>query len=196
MNSPLSPAILVVFCISILVSPALAKIPDPSNSHVDPVIVGNCTGDHIGNGFVVEVREMGNTPLAGVAITVDFTDSNSRPLLEQAANSLLTCPVLVQMSDISGRAVFYPRIVGFDNGTVVQVRGNGVLLRTIQSRSTDLNGDGNMDMIDLLIFSTNFLLAPESEETDFNLDSVTDGGDLVIFATDFLIAVPQAVCPQ
>lgn len=196
MNSPSSRAILVVFCISILISPASAKIPDPTNSHVDPVMVGNCTGNHIENGFVVEVREIGNSPLAGVVITVDFTDSNCKPLLGQPDNSLQTCPVLAQMSDISGRAVFYPRLAGFDNGFVAEVRGNGVLLARIQSRSTDLNGDGNMDPFDLLIFSTNFLLAPESEETDFNQDSVTDGGDLAIFATDFLYATPQAVCPQ
>ena len=191
---------------------AIAGVPDPSNSDVNSgnlIIVGSNTGlalgsagrfgtSAIGDGFRVEVRDIGNNPLQGAHVTLDYTNTGgsnpAKPYTTQIDGSTVACPVIDLLTDVNGVALFTPQAGGFDNNPTIEVRANGVLLALVQGRSSDMNGDGNTDGGDLAFFATNFLLFPAAPESDFNLDTTTDGGDLSIFATDFLLAIAAAIC--
>ena len=205
-------ALLGLAGLAIIATGAMAGVPDPTNSDVnsgDLVIVGSNTGlalgsagrfgtSVVGDGFRVEVRDVGNNPLQGAHVTLDYTNTGgtnpAKPYTTQIDGSTVSCPVVDLLTDVNGVALFTPQAGGFDNNPTIEVRANGVLLALVEGRSADMNGDGINDTGDLSFFATNFLLNDTAPESDFNLDGITDTGELSIFATDFLAAIAGAIC--
>ena len=178
--------------------PSNAAVPDPTKSHADPVLVGNLSGADMGNAFHVNVRDVGNVPKVGVTVSIVFNGSGSRPLQEQEAGTAVTCgsPVSIsRVTDTHGDVFFHARVSGSDDEVIYQVRANGVLLRDITIRSTDLDGNGSTDLGDLNAFRVQYLSDPRGAETDYSQDGVTDLTDFNLFRIEYLKGARGSFCP-
>lgn len=179
------------------------NIPDPTRSHVDPLLVANISGSDMGNVFHVNVRNSSNLPMPGLPVSLIFYGTAARPLLEQEPGSTVTCgspSILSRTSDANGDVFFHARVAGFFDTIVLpsqglQVRANGVLLRTDVVRSTDLSGDGAMDLADLNLFRQQFLANPGPGPADFNQDGVTNLSDFNLFRAEYMTRASGTVCP-
>lgn len=190
---------LLAFAILLFAQPALAAVPDPTKSHADPVLVGNVSGADMGNAFHVNVRDVGNVPKPGVTVSiVFFAGSRSRPFLEQEAGTSVTCgsPASIsRVTDSHGDVTFHAAVAVSDDQGTYQVRANGVLLRGITIRSTDLDGDGDTDLGDLNAFRVQYLVDPRGAETDYNQDGITDLADFQLFRTEYFSGAHNTICP-
>ena len=190
----------IVLCSALLIGSATAvhaSPPDPTRSTYDRILVGNSSGSDMSNGFKVILRDVGNIPLPGHTVSILFAGSGAHPDVQQESGTTSNCTAasLSRISNGDGEVIFHAGIAGFDNGRVVQVRGQGVLLGTIQVRSTDLNADGATDLRDLNAFRERFVSDRGAPETDFNLDGVTNGYDLELLRAEFVRGVRNTVCP-
>ena len=178
-------------------SAASACVPDPTKSTYDHILIGNTSGADMSNGFKVVVRDVGNVPLAGVAVTITFLGSGARADLEQEAGSTTNCSAgsLTRISDGAGEVTFHARIAGHDATRMIQVRANGVLFGSIEARSTDLDGDGTTGLRDLNAFRERFVQGTTASETDLNHDGVTNGYDFALFRAEFVRGASNSVCP-
>jgi hypothetical protein len=77
----------------------------------------------------------------------------------------------------------------------VQVRIDGMLLKIIPVRSTDMDGNGATDLRDVEAFRERFVHETTAPETDFNHDGVTNGYDFAIMHDEFVAGVKGTVCP-
>lgn len=197
---------LLAFAILFLVSAGTASamnIADPTKSHVDPLLVANISGADMGNVFHVNVRDASNLPRPGQTVSLIFYGTAARPLLQQEPGTTVSCgspSILSRTSDANGDVFFHARVAGFFDTIVfpsqgIQVRANGILLRTDIVRSTDLNGDGAMDLADLDLFRQQFLAHPGPGPGDFNQDGVTNLTDLNLFRAEYLTGARGTVCP-
>lgn len=175
--------------------PAHAKVADPSKCSHDPVLVGNTSGTSLG-GYHVTVRDVGNVPLPGCTVTINFATGAARPYDTQEAGTTTDCPngTIARITDGDGSVVFHARIAGYDN-IAVQVRANGVLIGSTLIRSTDIDGNGVTDLGDLSRFRQRFLFDTAASETDFNLDGRTDLSDLDMLRQEYLKNARGTPCP-
>jgi hypothetical protein len=181
-----------------LVTPiAGAAVPDASLSQADPVLVGNSTGMNRGNAYHVSVRDASNAPKVGAVVSIGFLGSGAHPTAQQDPGINVDCPTLVmsRLTDAAGDAVFLARIAGFDDLPSAEVRADGVLIRRITVRSTDLNGDGATNLPDFDLFRRRYLSDPSAPATDFNQDGTTNLADFAIFRAEYLSGVQNTVCP-
>jgi len=190
-------ALILCSVLALGASAAHASPPDPTKSSYDHILVGNSSASDMGNGFKVIVRDVGNIPLAGKTVSILFTGSGAHADVEQEAGTTSSCTAasLSRISNGDGEVVFHAGVAGFDNGHVVQVRGQGVLLGTIQVRSTDIDGNGATDLRDLNAFRERFVMDRAAPETDFNQDGVTNGYDFELLRAEFVRGLRNMVCP-
>ncbi|MGH7725440.1 MAG: hypothetical protein ACREOU_08425 [Candidatus Eiseniibacteriota bacterium] len=186
-----------------------SKVPDPRNSTVEPVLVGNpgghamtSVGDPGTNGapgFLVVLRDINNGNLMNEVIELDFSAANVRLGTTQSPGTTVDCTrrVLSKWTDLQGRAVFTPCFGGATEGPAVLVTGDGVWLAHVPARSTDLDGlDGVTGLSDLGRFSTAFLTEPHSHpEADFDASGSIGLTDFALFAGEFLSAASATYCP-
>jgi hypothetical protein len=180
--------------LALLVTPAEAALPDPAHCIVENVIVGDSNGMQIGNGFRVMVFDAANNPVVNSHVVLAFNGS-ARPYTSQVPPAVASCPNIFGMTDAAGTVVFAPRIGGYDNNPLVEVRADGIFLRIVRSRSTDLTADGVTGAFDFVHFRNNFLNSPSASETDYNEDGITDPFDFNIFRMVFLNDIPGTPCP-
>lgn len=189
----------LILAAAISAHPATAVV-DATRSSKDPILVGNSSGDPMGSGYHVVLRDVGNIPLAGENVILRFAASPVRPYQQQESSPYgtfvdCTALTLTRITNGQGEAVFHPRIAGFENDRTVEVRGNGVLLGRILVRSTDLDANGTTDLRDLNAFRQRFLFDRTAPETDFNLDGVTNAYDLELLRREVLTGATGTVCP-
>lgn len=185
---------IVSFALLLVVSPAMAGVPSPPNCSVDPVLVGDSNGMQIGAGFRVTVRDIVGNPVAGSSVTLGFFGT-TRPYTVQVAPAAVTCPFIVKSTDAAGHVVFQARFGGFANAPAINVQADGINLKVVPARSTDLDANGATDAFDFVHFRNNFLNSPAAPETDYNQDGVTDPFDFNIFRSVFLNDIPGTLCP-
>jgi len=177
---------------------ALAQNPSPSptTSTFDPVIVGTSNGMLIGNGYHGVVRAPNGTPLSGVSVSVNF-QQGVFPYQQQPSPTTVDCPslILFQISDSKGEVSFVPRLGGYQNSAVMAIKANGIFMRQIAGRSTDLNASGSTDILDLNHFRMNYLNNPSAAETDYDETGVTDVADFNLFRQAYLSGAAGVVCP-
>jgi hypothetical protein len=191
--------VVLILAAAISAYPAAAVVDATRSSH-DPILVGNSSGEPIGSGYHVVLRDVGNIPLAGEYVILRFAASPVRPYQQQESGPYgtfvdCTALTLTRITNGQGEAVFHLRIAGFENDGTVEVRGNGVLLGHVLVRSTDLDGDGATDLRDLNAFRQRFESDRTAPETDFNQDGVTNGYDFDIFRAEFMRGAKGTVCP-
>lgn len=176
---------------------AAADVPQPTQSHADSVLVGNSSGNDMGNAYHVIVRNVGHLPIPNLPVAVRFVGSVSRPVVQQEPGTTVDCTALTmtRITGPDGSVTFHARVAGFDNGYAVQVRANGVLLTSILVRSTDLDGNGATDLQDLNAFRERYLFNPSAPETDFNRDGTTNIRDFVLLRDEYVRNVKGTVCP-
>lgn len=189
------PAILVL---SIFAATTVdAAVPSPPNSVIEFTLVGNSNGSLIGDGYRVTVRDINNLPVPGATVDLVFAGS-VRPYTAQVPPATSGCPaapVIRKVADAAGNVMFQARFGGYANAPAIQVRADGVLLGTVQARSTDIDVDGTTAVGDFNLFRINFLFNPPAIETDFNEDGMTLVGDFDIFRKIFLNEIPGTLCP-
>lgn len=193
----LAVALVVVSSILGVSTVRAAGIPSPPNSSVEPILVGDSNGGLIGDGFRVAVRDAANVPVGGSTVDLLFAGA-TRPYTVQVAPAGSLCPAapgIRKIADAAGNVMFQARFGGFANAMAIQVRADGVLLRNVFARSTDINVDGATAVGDFNLFRVNFLFNPAAMETDYNEDGITAVGDFDIFRKVFLNDVPGTPCP-
>jgi hypothetical protein len=160
------------------------------------VIIGNSSGNPINDGFLVIARDITSNPAPGEIITVNFSGSGVRPHDVQLDGASSDCNTLTisKVTDVTGSAVFYPRIGGYENLEIIEVRSDGILLARVVARSTDIDGNGATGLGDLDLFRVNFFGNPGAQETDYDLSGSTDLGDLNIFREEFFSGVNGTLC--
>ncbi len=187
-----------LFLPAALASPASPGPVDPSMSSVDPVLVGDASGNAIGKGFEVVARHLDGVPAdPGTVITLVFVGTGVAPYTAQAGGTTVDCiaRTISKVVDSDGRAVFFPRMGGFNDGDAVKVLAGLMLLRYVPARSTDLNADGATDLADAQLFRAGFMANPPAAETDFNADGVTDLRDLAILRSELESGAKGSLCP-
>ena len=183
-------------------------VPDPANSIVEPVIVGNATGNALGApgeigtsavpGYEVVVRNVINLPEPGALVVLDFSATSIRLFTVQSPGTTVDCArrVLAKATGANGLALFTPRFGGYENANLVRVFADGVFLANVQARSTDIDAlGGRTGLGDLTLFANNFYANPLAPETDFDLNGTTGLGDLFIFAREFVAPGEGTYCP-
>jgi len=180
------------------VATAFASPPDVTWSSCDPILVGNSSGQDRGNAFTIYARWAGGAPyLRSVIYTLQFiSPAAARPYADDEPGMVVDCAqYAISQTNATGQAVFHARFGGFDNLYGVRVRIDGLLLRTIPVRSTDMDGNGATDLRDVEAFRERFVHDTSAPETDFNHDGVTNGYDFAILRDEFVAGVKGTVCP-
>lgn len=191
--------------LAVVASVATAGVPDPRNCTVDVVCVGNTTGALIDRdgpgadraGFDVTVKDVNNAALANRTVVVDWSATTVKLYSAQNAGTTVNCAAktLSRLTNASGDAIFGPRMGLYANTASVEVRADGVVLGSVRSRSTDINGvSAATNTLDLALFRGSFL-GPDQTEHDFNNDAVVNSLDLALFRPEFLSGVTGAYCP-
>lgn len=176
----------------------MAAVPSPQTSQCDAVLVGNSSGVDRGNAFHVTVRDLANNPQGGSVVSIHFAGGTTRLVWEQDPGVTVSCGflTLTRAADSGGAAAILARFGGFDNVAEASVTADGVILKRISVRSTDLDADGTTGLSDLNLFRQRFLSSPSSPETDYNQDGTTNLADFAIFRAEYLSGVRNTLCPQ
>lgn len=210
MIGTISKVFTVVCGLAVLASVAMAGVPDATTSTTDgDFMIGNARGAHIlagfpnvratlADGYLVTVRDIGGTPLAGVTVQMLYSGSGIQVHATQTAGQVAVCPptnTLSLVTNGAGQVIFFPACMGQNTSLApnVQIRASGVLLTTIIVRSCDLvtvgaSHVGKVDVADLNIFRGKF--GGTAPECDFATEGTSAGkvdiSDLNIFRTEFL----------
>jgi hypothetical protein len=176
---------------------AAAAVPSPQTSQCDAVLVGNISGIDRGNAFHVTVRDLANSPEAGSVVAIHFLGGTTHLVWEQNPGTTVSCGFLTisRVADSGGASSILARFGGFDNVAEANVTADGVILRRIAVRSTDLDGDGTTGLSDFNLFRQRFLSNPSAPETDYNQDGTTGLADFEIFRAEFVAGARGTVCP-
>jgi hypothetical protein len=199
------------------VTPVLAKVPDPRFSRVSTVVVGTTSGTSLttctsggyappgGNrvdGFYVEVREINNTPLWFETVTLDFSRTSLHLLADDTPGTTVDCAArtITRVTGSDGVAVFRPRFCGQSSGADVIVSVDGVWLRELPARSTDVDADGRTGLMDFARVARNLLDGSDDPATDFDPCSAGSAGkttlsDFALFAGEMLRDARGTACP-
>jgi hypothetical protein len=196
-------ALTAAVALAVVASVASAGVPDPRTSSAERMVAGNASGNQnagVGaDGYDVVVRDVNGAGLGGRTVVIDWSaDASLKVHNAQNAGITVNCAAktISKLTDASGAVKFGPRIGDFNNGNVVQVTADGVVLATIRTTSTDLDGTGGSTGLgDLSIFSANYLNNPSAQETDFDDTGSTGLGDLSIFSAEYLSGATGTYCP-
>ena len=184
---------------------AVAGVPDPLNSSVEPILVGGSSGNLLPGlgapGFQVIVRDINNNPIVGVNVVLEFHPAGAAIRLQTSQNSGTTVAcgqgdALLKATNTMGEATFGPRFGGFVNESVVVVSAEGILLGLVPARSTDINAlGGTTDLADLNLFRAQFFATqPAAPQTDYTGDGNTGLSDLNTFRLEFFSLATGAYC--
>jgi hypothetical protein len=177
---------------------AVLGVPDPNRSTVDPLLVGNLGADPPGLSFAVVVRDIAGNPIAGSQVAIDFAAAlGATPCATQNPGTSVNCAqrAFFGQTGVDGKVVFYPKFGGYVNSALVSVYANGVLLRRVPARSSDITRDGRCELADLAHFRLNYLSNFTAPETDYNANGATDLGDFNFFRVEFLARAARDLCP-
>jgi len=182
--------------------PALAlaepiSLPDAAHSFVEPVLVASSSGQVIGDGFRVIVRDQNGLAMPGVTVDVVFPVAGPHAYTTQPPPMMAYCSthLIRATAGVDGSVEFHPRAGGFANTPVVTVKANGIALGQAAVRSTDMDADGDTDIHDFSIFRADFLGGASPPEADFDEVGGVGIGDFYVFRTIFLNDVPGTICP-
>lgn len=216
MRSPAIPSLALALLVATLAaSEAMAKVPDPRFSEIASVIVGSPSGAALPScggqswstgerfaGFRVLAKDVNNSPLWYRQITLDFSQSEVHLLGDDRPGTTVDCVAgtITRLTDDTGIALFAPRFCGSCPEARVRVLCEGVLMREVPARSTDIDGDGVTGILDFLRVARNLFSAELDPSTDFDPCSAGSEGrttltDFVIFAGEFERAAQGTPCP-
>ncbi len=175
----------------VLACPATAQQPDPDNSFVvwedlacgDSKVIVCPQGD--GDGYLtVRVKDVDNAPIGGAAVWVVFTGTCDMSI----------CPPVSATTSPTGLAVL-PIQGGLDvsgdpaccevttrvicRGVEIPWLGTDETSDTREWLSYDLNGNCIFDLVDELIFQSDF--ATDACRTDYNCDGTVTTSDFILF---------------
>jgi hypothetical protein len=191
-------ALTIAAGLAVVASVASAGVPDPRFSTADLVVVGNASGNAIGGGYDVVVRDVNNAALAGRTVVLDFSATTMKVFTTQNAGTTVNCvaKTISRVTNASGAVNFAARVARFVNTNGVEVSADGVVLATVKGRSTDIDGaDGTTGLGDFAIFGNNFQNNPAAQETDFDQDGSTGLGDFATFGAEFQNGTTGTYCP-
>lgn len=191
-----------------LASPAAGGPPDPGASEVEPLLVGNPSGNPVPGcnrpmglmaGFQVRVRDVVHEFEAGRMVTLDFSATSMRLFGDDRSGTTVNCAAatISRVTDALGEVTFAPRVGGSTNGSTIVVDADGVLLAEVAGRSTDFDGDGRTGLLDLALLASNLLGSSQDERTDLDgcsAGSPTSLRDFAIFAEEFRRDIRNLPC--
>lgn len=194
-----------------------AKPADPRFCRVSTLVLGTTSGEGLPgcmsggwsgapttrvDGFHVEAREVNNSPLWYEPVTLDFSRTTLRLLADDTPGTTVDCVArtITRLTGQDGVAIFRPRFCGHTNGRDVIVSVNGVWLRELEARSTDIDGDGTTGLMDFARVARNFLEGSTDPATDFDPCSPGSEGrttlsDVVLFARELRREGQGIACP-
>lgn len=203
-----APLLATTLVATVLAMPALAAVPSPSQSTVDPVLLGTASGNAIQAassaqpGFRVIVRDIIGQPIGNAQAMLDFFDAvGPRGISVQESGTTVNCAakLLTRLTDAAGVAIFAARFGGYDNQARVLVIADGVVLAQVPARSTDVAADdGITGLSDFALFTQAFLPCPACPpcatcpELDFDASGGIALNDFAILAREFMLDVPPA----
>jgi len=209
-------ALLAVLCLTVSTT-AQAKVPDPRFCRVSTLVLGTSSGAGLPgcmtggwsgapttrvDGFYVEAREVNNGPLWYEPVTLDFSRTTLRLLADDTPGTTVDCVArtITRLTGQDGIAVFQPRFCGQSNGRDVVVSVNGVWLRELEARSTDVDGDGATGLMDFSRLAANLLEGSADPATDFDPCAAGSEGrttlaDFALFARELLREARGTACP-
>jgi len=203
-------ALTIAAGLAVVASVASAGVPSPQQSSVEPVIVGNATGNPLGAGgsigtqavpgFEVVVRDVNNLALQNKNVVVDYSATSIKLHNSQSDGSTLNCgaKTVAKITPANGTVVFATKFGNFSNSNNVEVSADGVVLALVKARSTDIDGVGaTTGLTDFAIFASAYLAVLPAQQVNFNLSvsDVPDLSDFVIFSTEYLSAASGTYCP-
>lgn len=185
--------------------------PSPANSTVPSVIVGTASGDRIGSGFVMIVRDQTNQPMPNAFVWLDFTGTGVTPYRTQNHPTQARpgfCDMISQRADSNGRVVIDARLSGFTNADTVAVYTQVdtccayFLLRKIKARSTDIVTSVGSTQFCCQLESTDATdtsyvfsrLGGAHPQCDFNQDGLVNSTDHSIVMGQYNANVPALLC--
>jgi len=161
---------------SIAGSQALAGVPDPASSTVDPCIRVCPSGDM---NFHVVVRDFASNPVAGSSVLINFSSCfgvTFCPPLPTDPYTFVPPSSIQMLTNAAGVADFPIRAGGLCVG-LVQVFADGVLLANRGSvASPDQNGDLNVNAVDSGLMAAK-LGGPYDPTADLNCSGSLEIGD-------------------
>jgi hypothetical protein len=212
-------ALTVAAGLALVATTATAGVPDPAQSQADDVIVGNVSGNPLspggafgtavdGIGYTVVVNDVNGSPVSGVQVTINLSTGSGSTGLSAGTNTMTTqvapatvdcaSSTITKVTDGSGVAIFTGLFGGAENSASIEVRADGILLKLIQARSTDMNADGETGLADLNEFRKNFFGISGGNtaalETDFDIGGDTGLGDLNKFRIEFFDTTVITAC--
>jgi hypothetical protein len=201
----------------VLLGPATAGaaplgVPDPRFSSFEAVVIGCPSGTAIQGcpddgptfaapGYQVVVRDVNNSTLVGIAVTLDFSATSMKLFTDSRSGTTFNCATrtVTRITNGSGAVTFSPRIAGAVPTNSIELSANGVVLGNVKGRSTDFDGDGHTGLTDLARLAANFVAQSQDRSTDldgcadFTLGATTLV-DFDIFAAEFVRTIPDAPC--
>jgi hypothetical protein len=216
MRPRLVPSVVPALLVALLAATdATAKVPDPRFSEIPAVIVGSPSGAALPScggpfgskgervaGFRVLIKEVNNAPLRYEQITLDFSQTSIHLLGDDRPGTTVDCAAhtITRFTDLGGVAVFEPRFCGSCPEAKVLVLADGVLMREIPARSTDVDGNGTTDILDFMRVVRNFQSGGPDPATDFDPCAPGSEGrttliDFVLFAGEMQRGPRGTACP-
>ena len=148
--------------------PALAAVPDPGHSAVDPCLIVCPNGDFA---FHVTVRDIIGAPIANANVTIDLC----------ACPAVALCPgepcLQAKLSDASGNVTFNIKAGGVCTSSV-SIQADGVQLGVRVVASPDQNGDLFVDAADVSVAVGK--LGNSDPTADFDCDGAVSPADVTI----------------
>jgi hypothetical protein len=210
-------ALPAVLCLTLVATTAHAKPADPRFSRVSTLVLGTSSGAGLPScmtggwssapetrvdGFYVEAREVNNGPLWYEPVTLDFSRTTLRLLADDTPGTTVDCVArtITRLTGQDGIAVFQPRFCGHSAGRDVIVSVDGVWLRELPARSTDVDGDGTTGLLDFARVAANVLAGSADPATDFDPCAAGSEGrttlaDLALFARELVREARGTACP-
>lgn len=192
-------ATLLTACGVFVAAAAMAGVPSAGNSTLPApaffTVVGQATGvpDPIGV-FSIVVRDLGNNPINGSSVVLDFSAVGSSDLIAATdqldATTYVNCTAKTvrRFTDITGSVTF--NVVGFSNNAGasvgagldgVKVYADGVLIGTLTAAVVDQDGLNGCDGNDLSVWIADQGDGGYWGRSDYDYTGVVDGNDLSVW---------------
>ncbi len=167
-----------IFCVA---GAASAQCADPANSTFPAHVVLCPRGDLPVLGRVLDVN--GNA-CAGTNISMVFRGPAASSLYVAASYPF---PAANAVTRPTGEVVWWPRVSGCEMGggvSFVEAASGTALGQALTINSPDLDGDGQVALSDLVLFTAAYNGA-YSRCADFDVNGVVDLADLVVFSAHY-----------
>jgi len=154
-------------------------------------------------GFDASIRDVFNAPLPGRDVALKFGASGSNVAVNtnQFSGVTVNCAdhSLHQVTNAAGDVHFVPRFGRYEETPVIQVIVQTILVKTIEARSPDYDGDGLVGLADFTTFSSDYLDPNGGRpRSDFNDCPGVTLADFAFFSGQYLASAGQpaeAICP-